>query len=66
MRASALTANVFAQLHCLNLIRKFTYEDYYRKRDPMPFAFRDSPATLRKHVGKLPTYPYYLFAARMS
>ncbi|OAA72654.1 hypothetical protein LEL_08438 [Akanthomyces lecanii RCEF 1005] len=44
---------VFHQLHCLNLIRKFTYEDYYRKRDPMPFAFRDSPATLRKHVDYL-------------
>ncbi|KAN0099046.1 protein of unknown function (DUF3328) domain containing protein [Hyaloscypha variabilis] len=41
---------VYHQLHCLNLIRKFTYEGYYRDPSRLPMEFTDSDKTLRKHV----------------
>ena len=37
------------QLHCLNMLRQATYEDYYRdKAGP----WEDSPQILRYHLGK--------------
>ena len=40
---------VLHQLHCLNMLRQATYEDYYRdKAEP----WTDSPQTLRYHLGK--------------
>jgi hypothetical protein len=40
---------VLHQLHCLNILRQATYEDYYRdKAEP----WQDSPQTLRYHLGK--------------
>ncbi|KAK0125936.1 hypothetical protein ONS95_007560 [Cadophora gregata] len=41
---------VYHQLHCLDLIRKYTYEDYYRHPDRLPLEFTDSNKTLRLHV----------------
>lgn len=38
---------VFHQLHCLNLIRKMTYESYYKETDD---SWKDGPAMLRMHV----------------
>ena len=36
------------QLHCLNILRQATYEDYYKdKAEP----WQDSPQTLRYHLG---------------
>ena len=36
------------QLHCLNLVRMYTYEDYYKTRAR---EWGDSAETLRMHVG---------------
>ncbi|KAJ5885559.1 hypothetical protein N7495_010069 [Penicillium taxi] len=41
---------VFHQLHCLDLIRKYTYRDYYDLPENRPEEFTDSESTLRKHV----------------
>ncbi|KAL2221995.1 hypothetical protein M432DRAFT_601161 [Thermoascus aurantiacus ATCC 26904] len=41
---------VFHQLHCLNLIRQYTYFDYYSRPENLPVAFTDSNHTLRLHV----------------
>ena len=39
------------QLHCLNMLRQATYEDYYpEKAGPR----QDSPQTLRYHLGRAP------------
>lgn len=37
------------QLHCLNMLRQATYEDYYRDK---PGPWEDSPEILRFHLGK--------------
>ena len=37
------------QLHCLNMLRKATYEDYYQDK---PGPWEDSPQTLRYHLGR--------------
>ena len=41
---------VFHQLHCLRLVRQYTYKDYYANLTSPPQAFTDSEAVLRKHV----------------
>ncbi|KAL8660536.1 MAG: hypothetical protein Q9202_006459 [Teloschistes flavicans] len=41
------TLEVFHQLHCLNLIREYTYKDYYESRSP---SFTDPPEMVRTHV----------------
>lgn len=39
------------QLHCLNMLRQATYEDFYRdKAEP----WQDTPQTLRYHLGRHP------------
>ncbi|KAJ6578017.1 hypothetical protein B0H19DRAFT_1122111 [Mycena capillaripes] len=38
---------VFHQLHCLNLLRKYTYHEYYEKFD---HSFQEKPDTVRAHV----------------
>ena len=40
---------VFHQLHCLNLLRKVSYQEYYR---PMGGDFADPPEKFRGHVGE--------------
>ena len=48
------SVEVLHQLHCLNMLRQATYEDYYRdKAEP----WQDSPQTLRYHLGRNPR-PY--------
>jgi hypothetical protein len=43
------SVEVLHQLHCLNMLRQATYEDYYKdKAEP----WEDSPQTLRYHLGK--------------
>lgn len=43
------SVEVLHQLHCLNMLRQATYEDYYRdKAGP----WEDSPQTLRYHLGR--------------
>lgn len=37
------------QLHCLNMLRQATYEDYYRDK---PGPWEDSPQVLRYHLGE--------------
>ncbi|KAK1973944.1 hypothetical protein LZ30DRAFT_814329 [Colletotrichum cereale] len=39
---------VFHQLHCLNLVRQYTYRDSYDYSGEVPFG--DTPAMLRRHV----------------
>ncbi|PYI13245.1 hypothetical protein BO99DRAFT_485957 [Aspergillus violaceofuscus CBS 115571] len=41
---------VLHQLHCVNLVRQYTYYDYYSQLDNKPAEFRDSNETLRLHV----------------
>ncbi|KAH8694008.1 hypothetical protein BGW36DRAFT_430031 [Talaromyces proteolyticus] len=41
---------VFHQLHCVNLIRQYTYLDYYHRPENRPPAFTDSNETLRLHI----------------
>ena len=44
------SVEVLHQLHCLNILRQATYEDYYKdKAEP----WEDSPQTLRYHLGRL-------------
>ncbi|KAL9584052.1 MAG: hypothetical protein Q9212_002351 [Teloschistes hypoglaucus] len=38
---------VYHQMHCLNLIRQYTYPEYYRNRS---VTFTDPPELLRTHV----------------
>lgn len=40
------------QIHCLDLIRQYTYFDYYSNPQHQGKSFRDSPETLRVHVGR--------------
>ncbi|GLA98261.1 hypothetical protein AtubIFM57143_006200 [Aspergillus tubingensis] len=42
---------VFHQLHCLNLIRQYTYYDYYMQPENEPLSFQTSPGRLRAHIG---------------
>lgn len=37
-------------LHCLNMLRQATYEDYYKDK---PGPWEDSPQVLRFHLGEL-------------
>ena len=47
------SVEVLHQLHCLNMLRQATYEDYYKdKAEP----WEDSPQVLRYHLG---AYPYF-------
>lgn len=39
---------VICQLHCLNLIRKATYYDYYKDK---AIEFTNKPRTVRLHIG---------------
>ncbi|RAH48910.1 oxidase ustYa family protein [Aspergillus brunneoviolaceus CBS 621.78] len=41
---------VFHQLHCVNLVRQYTYYDYYSQLENRPAEFNDSNETLRLHV----------------
>ncbi|OJI83749.1 hypothetical protein ASPTUDRAFT_122815 [Aspergillus tubingensis CBS 134.48] len=41
---------VFHQLHCLNLIRQYTYYDYYMQPENEPLSFQTSPGRLRAHI----------------
>ena len=44
------SVEVLHQLHCLNMLRQATYEDYYRERAE---HWQDSPQTLRYHLGRI-------------
>ncbi|KAL9026019.1 MAG: hypothetical protein Q9196_005252 [Gyalolechia fulgens] len=49
------SVEILHQLHCLNMLRQATYEDYYRdKAGP----WKDSPQTLRYHLGMGSSYGY--------
>ncbi|QMW45716.1 hypothetical protein AFCA_009803 [Aspergillus flavus] len=41
---------VFHHMHCLNLIRQYTYKDYYHRPENRPKPFTDSEPVLRAHV----------------
>ena len=41
---------VFHQLHCINLLRRVTYRDYY---EPLGGEFAAGPEALQMHTGKL-------------
>jgi hypothetical protein len=40
---------VFHQLHCINLLRRVTYKEYY---EPLGGEFGKGPEALRMHTGK--------------
>jgi hypothetical protein len=40
---------VFHQLHCLNLLRRVTYKEYY---EPLGGEFAGGPEVLQKHTGE--------------
>jgi hypothetical protein len=39
---------VFHQLHCINLLRRVTYKEYY---DPLGGEFSKGPEALQRHTG---------------
>lgn len=41
---------VFHHLHCINLLRRVTYKDYY---EPLGGEFAHGPDALQAHTGKL-------------
>jgi hypothetical protein len=43
---------VFHQLHCLNLLRRVTYKDYY---EPLGGEFGNGPEALKHHTGMHPS-----------
>ena len=43
------------QLHCLNMLRQASYEDYYKDKAA---PWKDSPQVLRNHLGTS-SLPYY-------
>ncbi|KAJ5777172.1 hypothetical protein N7520_000418 [Penicillium odoratum] len=43
------SVEVLHQLHCLNMLRQASYEDYYRDK---PGPWEDSPEILRFHLGE--------------
>jgi hypothetical protein len=43
------SVEVLHQLHCLNMLRQASYEDYYKDKAQ---AWKDSPQTLRWHFGE--------------
>lgn len=45
---------VFHHLHCLNLLRRVTYKDYY---EPLGGEFGHGPEALRHHTGKTSIAP---------
>ena len=42
---------VFHQLHCINLLRRVTYKEYY---EPLGGEFGKGPEALQRHTGMLP------------
>ncbi|KAI3401067.1 hypothetical protein diail_778 [Diaporthe ilicicola] len=38
------------QLHCLNVVRMYTWRDYYEKPENKPVEFTDQESTVRLHV----------------
>lgn len=42
---------VFHHLHCINLLRRVTYKDYY---EPLGGEFAHGPEALQAHTGKSP------------
>lgn len=45
---------VFHQLHCINLLRRVTYKDYY---EPLGGEFAAGAEALQKHTGKYTSRP---------
>ncbi|KAI8960875.1 hypothetical protein F5Y11DRAFT_349076 [Daldinia sp. FL1419] len=41
---------VFHHLHCLNIIRQYTYRDYYNRSENRPLSFTDSEPIIRSHI----------------
>lgn len=42
---------VFHQLHCINLLRRIAYREYY---EPLGGEFAGGPEKLQRHAGTLP------------
>lgn len=47
------------KLHCVNLIRQYTYFDYYSRPENWPVAFGDKNHTLRLHIGTSFLYIFF-------
>ncbi|KAB5550021.1 hypothetical protein GE09DRAFT_1223832 [Coniochaeta sp. 2T2.1] len=41
---------VFHHVHCLNLIRQYTYREYYNRPENRPLGFTDSEEVIRAHI----------------
>lgn len=53
---------VFHQIHCLNMLRQWSYKEYYldpENAEDMPAPFKDSNHTLRLHLGKMSRCTFY-------
>ena len=53
----------FHQLHCINLLRRVTYRDYY---EPLGGEFGHGPEALKAHTGKFTRIPQSPYAADTS
>lgn len=50
---------VFHQLHCINLLRRVTYKEYY---EPLGGEFAAGPEALQHHTGK--KYSIHVFSGK--
>ncbi|KAI1476617.1 hypothetical protein F4774DRAFT_392423 [Daldinia eschscholtzii] len=41
---------VFHHMHCLNIIRQYTYKEYYSRPENRPMSFTDSEPVIRAHL----------------
>ncbi|KAI1802302.1 hypothetical protein F4811DRAFT_554920 [Daldinia bambusicola] len=41
---------VFHHMHCLNIIRQYTYKEYYFRAENRPMSFTDSEPVIRAHL----------------
>lgn len=53
------TRLTFTQLHCLNLLRKVTYKEYY---EALGGDVSEAPKTFRGHLGKFPRCIFFALA----
>ncbi|KAL9115741.1 MAG: hypothetical protein Q9227_000109 [Pyrenula ochraceoflavens] len=49
------SVEVLHQLHCLNMLRQATYNDYYNDTAHMADPWKDSSQVLRYHLGESPS-----------
>lgn len=56
------SVEVLHQLHCLNMLRQASYNDYYNDTAHMADPWKDSPQVLRYHLGEFCTISRTFFS----